>query len=47
MNRNTNGKKLNGQQPVNAAVKYICDIIRRGNCARSLQSVQELIWLYL
>jgi type I restriction enzyme M protein len=42
---NNNGKKLNGQQNVNAAVKSICDIMRRGNCAGALQYVPELTWI--
>ena len=40
-----NGKKLNGQQNVNSAVKSICDIMRRGNCAGALQYVPELTWI--
>lgn len=44
-NGNGNGKKLNGQQPVNAAVKSICDVMRRGNCAGALQYVPELTWI--
>jgi len=43
--RNNNGKKLNGQQNVNSAVKSICDIMRRGNCAGALQYVPELTWI--
>lgn len=42
---NGNGKKLNGQQNVNSAVKSICDIMRRGNCAGALQYVPELTWI--
>jgi type I restriction enzyme M protein len=30
---NGNGKKLPTQQSVNSAVKAICDIMRRSNCA--------------
>lgn len=44
-NSNGNGKKLSGQQPVNTAVKSICDIMRRGNCAGALQYVPELTWI--
>lgn len=40
-----NGKTLNGQQSVNAAVKSICDIMRRSNCAGALQYVPELTWI--
>ena len=41
----TNAKKLPTQQSVNAAVKQICDIMRRSNCARALQYVPELTWI--
>lgn len=41
----TNGKKLATQQSVNAAVKQICDIMRRSNCAGALQYVPELTWI--
>jgi len=44
-NNKINGKKLNGQQNVNAAVKSICDIMRRGNYAGALQYVPELTWI--
>ena len=40
-----NGKKLNSQQSVNAAIKSICDIMRRSNCAGALQYVPELTWI--
>ena len=33
---NGNGKKLATQQSVNGAVKSICDITRRGNCAGAM-----------
>lgn len=42
---NGNGKKLATQQSVNAAVKSICDIMRRSNCAGALQYVPELTWI--
>jgi len=42
---NANGKKLATQQSVNAAVKQICDIMRRSNCAGALQYVPELTWI--
>jgi len=45
LRNNNNGKKLNGQQNVNSAVKSICDIMRRGNCAGALQYVPELTWI--
>ena len=43
--RNSNGKKLTTQQSVNGAVKSICDIMRRSNCAGALQYVPELTWI--
>jgi type I restriction enzyme M protein len=43
--RNSNGKKLATQQSVNSAVKSICDIMRRSNCAGALQYVPELTWI--
>ena len=42
---NGNGKKLATQQSVDQAVKSICDIMRRGNCAGALQYVPELTWI--
>lgn len=42
---NGNSKQLNTQQSVNAAVKSICDIMRRSNCAGALQYVPELTWI--
>jgi len=41
----TNGKRHVTQQSVNAAVKAICDIMRRSNCAGALQYVPELTWI--
>lgn len=41
----TNVKKLATQQSVNSAVKQICDIMRRSNCAGALQYVPELTWI--
>ncbi len=43
--KNGNGRKLNSPASVNAAVKSICDIMRRSNCAGALQYVPELTWL--
>jgi type I restriction enzyme M protein len=40
-----NGKRLATQQSVNGAVKSICDIMRRSNCAGALQYVPELTWI--
>ena len=38
-------KTLSTQQSVNAAIKSICDIMRRSNCAGALQYVPELTWI--
>ena len=43
--KNANGKRLATQQSVNGAVKAICDIMRRSNCAGALQYVPELTWI--
>ena len=43
--RNGNGRRLATQQSVNTAVKSICDIMRRSNCAGALQYVPELTWM--
>src|SRR5882672_9161948 len=42
---NGNGKRLATPQSVDAAVKNICDIMRRGNCAGAMQYVPELTWI--
>jgi type I restriction enzyme M protein len=42
---NGNGKRHATQQSVNSAVKSICDIMRRSNCAGALQYVPELTWI--
>ena len=39
------GKRLGTPQSVDAAVKSICDITRRSNCAGALQYVPELTWI--
>jgi len=44
-NSNSNGRRLTTQQSVDSAVKSICDIMRRGNCAGALQYVPELTWV--
>jgi type I restriction enzyme M protein len=44
-NGNGNGRRLATQQSVDQAVKSICDIMRRGNCAGALQYVPELTWI--
>lgn len=40
-----NGRALLTQSSVNGAVKSICDIMRRSNCAGALQYVPELTWI--
>lgn len=45
VNRNANGRQLKTRQSVDQAVKSICDIMRRGNCAGALQYVPELTWI--
>lgn len=42
---NGNGRRHTTQQSVDQAVKSICDIMRRGNCAGALQYVPELTWI--
>lgn len=42
---NGNNRRFNGQQSLNSAIKSICDIMRRSNCAGALQYVPELTWI--
>jgi type I restriction enzyme M protein len=42
---NGNGRRLATPQSVDQAVKSICDIMRRGNCAGAMQYVPELTWI--
>mgnify|MGYP001591526548 FL=1 len=42
---NGNGRRFATQQSVNGAIKAICDIMRRSNCAGALQYVPELTWI--
>ncbi|MBI5809746.1 MAG: N-6 DNA methylase [Deltaproteobacteria bacterium] len=44
-NGNGNGRRLATRQSVDQAVKSICNIMRRGNCAGALQYVPELTWI--
>lgn len=44
-NNKTKNKTLNSQQSVNLAIKSICNIMRRSNCAGALQYVPELTWI--
>lgn len=41
----TNGKTHITQQSVNSAIKSICDIMRRSNCAGAMEYVPEITWL--
>jgi type I restriction enzyme M protein len=43
--KDSSGKRLATQQSVDQAVKSICDIMRRGNCAGAMQYVPELTWI--
>jgi len=43
--KNNNGKRLATPQSLNGAVKSLCDIMRRSNCAGALQYVPELTWI--
>src|ERR1700741_4578562 len=38
-------RRLVRPQSVDQAVKSICDIMRRGNCAGAMQYVPELTWI--
>ena len=40
-----NTKKHTTPQSLNGAIKTICDIMRRSNCAGALQYVPELTWI--
>jgi type I restriction enzyme M protein len=41
----SNGRAFTTQQSLNGAIKTICDILRRSNCAGALQYVPELTWI--
>jgi type I restriction enzyme M protein len=43
--RNGNGKRHATQQSLNGAIKTICDVMRRSNCAGAMQYVPELTWI--
>jgi type I restriction enzyme M protein len=45
ISKNGNSKIMITPQSVNGAVKSICDIMRRSNCASALQYVPELTWI--
>lgn len=40
-----NQKRHASQQSLNAAVKSICDVMRRSNCAGAVNYVPELTWI--
>jgi type I restriction enzyme M protein len=40
-----NGKRHATQQSLNGAIKSICDVMRRSNCAGAMQYVPELTWI--
>lgn len=44
-NENSNGRQHTTQASVDQAIKSICDIMRRGNCAGAMQYVPELTWI--
>jgi len=43
--KNENGTRHSTPQSVNAAVKSICDVMRRSNCAGAMKYVPELTWI--
>jgi len=43
--KNSNGRLFTTQRSLNGAVKSICDVMRRSNCAGALQYVPELTWI--
>ena len=43
--KNNHGRLFTTQQSLNGAVKSICDVMRRSNCAGALQYVPELTWI--
>src|SRR2546425_6937171 len=43
--KKSNSRTFNSQQSLNGAIKSICDIMRRSNCAGALQYVPELTWV--
>jgi type I restriction enzyme M protein len=38
-------KQFATQQSLNGAIKSICDVMRRSNCAGAMQYVPELTWI--
>ncbi|MCG5060919.1 MAG: N-6 DNA methylase [Limnoraphis sp. WC205] len=43
--KNKSLKKFNNQQSFNIAIKNICDIMRRSNCAGALQYIPQITWI--
>ncbi len=43
--KNGNGKRHATPQSLNAALKSICDVMRRSNCAGAMKYVPELTWI--
>jgi type I restriction enzyme M protein len=43
--KDVNNKTFNSPQSLNSAIKSICNIMRRSNCAGALQYVPELTWI--
>ena len=43
--QNGNGKRHGTPQSLNGAVKSICDVMRRSNCAGAMNYVPELTWI--
>src|SRR4051812_39538226 len=43
--RASSGKRHGTQQSLNSAVKSICDVMRRSNCAGAMKYVPELTWI--
>lgn len=41
----SNGKRHATPQSLNAAIKSICDVMRRSNCAGAMKYVPELTWI--
>ncbi len=44
-NKHSNGRRHTTPQSLNSAIKSICDIMCRSNCAGALQYVPELTWI--
>lgn len=44
-NKQAKGKVFLTQQSLNRAIKNICDVLRRSNCAGAMQYIPELTWM--